>query len=161
MVKLFEERNVLREDFGDQTALRITFQLFLETSGSSGSPWRPHLGPWASLFNTWGSLVVLGPSLESPGHALGRPRRSWGVLGSALGRPWDPLGTPWGSPGTPWDIFGCPRGSIGIPWGPFGTLRLVLEVVEKQDVQLWRHPWVTLGRVWCVLCGCWALFGSH
>ena len=112
------------------------------------------MGPWASLWNPWGSLVVLGPSLESFGGALGCPRGSGGVLGSAVGRPWDLLGAPWGSLGTPWDVFGCPQGSIGAPWGPFRTLWLVLKNIQKPYV-FDEFPTLeaTLGDTWaCLVC---------
>ena len=71
------------------------------------------MGPWASLWNPEGSLVVLGTSLESFGGALGRP---WGVTGSAVGRPWDPLGSPWGSSGTTWGVL-KPLGLLEVPLG--------------------------------------------
>ena len=96
----------------------------------------------------------------------------WGVLGSpgvSLGAPWDVLGIPEGRLGCPREPLGTSLGVLdgplellGVPLGRFGWF---CQSLKNQGFllyfQIWRHPWVTLGRVWCDLGGCWALGGNH
>ena len=120
-------------------------------------------GPFGSLGIT---VVVLGPSLENRGGALGQPRTPWGVRGSAVRRPWDPLGEPqgssgtpcggpwavlgepWGGPGAASDALGCPwerretslgslRGASGVLGNPLGCLGVPLRAHRGSEGSLW------------------------
>ena len=95
--------------------------------------------------------MVLGPSLENVGGALGRPRGSWGVLGSAVERPWERLGGPREPLGTSSGVLEGPLGLLGVPLGRFGFF---WKIVEKQLVFV-QFPAMEapLGDTWaCLVC---------